>query len=549
MMNEQDTEIKQDEVSFSESTIFDAPKTIEIKQKKPSRNKKTWLLILLIVIIAAVLVGGIFLIQRFLPEKPGEQSEDSIESSLPQYDSLINKAAKGLNGIQSFTWDYEGKSYSIKKNESKTWEIDEFGDVPYNSDGITSLLQDFVTVYPCSILSEDGTAEEISLCELGTPSAHVKVSYTDGDTFEANFGCLSHANQSDYYMQVVGDPAIYCVESYLYQDATTDPTTLLAMRLVEAPSPASDDTTGVAKVTAMTLSGFLRSKPVSMRYTTADDPSSLKMACNLLITKPYLRASDTDATASWDTDLVSLNAEGVTAVHPTAEELKKYGLDTPHSVCELTVSIRKTTDEDGNDLETPKVYNTVKHTIRLGSLRDDKDYYCMVDDIDVIYEVYAEDVPWAELAYDDLVNDNLFLRYITDIASISLTANGKTSVLSLKHGSSFDGETSTATLDATLDGKTMDTDNVRALYRKLMMVQRIAGVPENAVESGTPTLQITLKPVNKNDTNNTDFSFYPYSANRYLCKGSDGELYLVKASDIEELQNDISKFLDGKNLS
>lgn len=549
MMNEQDTEIKREDISFSESTIFDTPKTIETKQKKPSRNKKTWLLILLIVIIAAILVGGIFLIQRFLPENPGEESEDSIESSLPQYDSLVNKAAKGLNGIQSFTWEYEGETYTIKKNQSGSWAVEEFGDVPFNSEQLTSLLQDFVTVYPCSILSEHGTNEEVSLCELGTPSAHVKVSYTDGDIFEANFGCLSHANQSDYYMQVVGDPAIYCVEAYLFQDATTDPTSLLAMRLVEAPTPASDDTTGVAKVTAMTLSGSLRPSPVSMRYITAEDPSSLKMACNLLITKPYLRASDTDATASWDTDLVSLSAEGVTAVHPTSEELKQYGLDTPHSICELTVAIRKTTDEDGNDLDTPKVYNTVTHTIRLGALRDDKDYYCMVDDIDVVYEIYAEDVPWAELTYDDLVNDNLFLRYITDISSISLSVNGKTSVLSLKHGSSFDGETSTATLDATLDGKTMDTDNVRALYRKIMMVQRIAGAPKDTAVSGEPSLQIVLKPIDNSDTNNTSFSFYPFSANRYICEGSDGELYLVKASDVEELQSDIAKFLDGKNLT
>ena len=67
------------------------------------------------------------------------------------------------------------------------------------------------------------------------------------------------------------------------------------------------------------------------------------------------------------------------------------------------------------------VYNGVSFTVRLGGKDESGNYYAMLDGVDIVYTVAASNVPWAEEQYGDLLADFLFLEYITDLKSVTLT--------------------------------------------------------------------------------------------------------------------------------
>lgn len=515
-----------------ESTIFSDPTVVTNTKKVKAKSKKTWILILVILIVAAVLGLGIYGINHWIPSKQETSSSEESTSSLP---AIVSKSKDGsIDVISSVTIKNDEGTYTISKNKDGQMAVESFEGLPQATSNIETLLQNFIEIVPSKIVSEKATKEQLTAAGLIDSTYEVSITYTDNTTYAFCLGNLESAEAEGYYLCEKGKSTIYLVVADLFQAIDTPANSLLSTKLVNTPEPSKDDKSGVAKVEKMVLGGSIRPQPITMRYITDQDSSSVRLAGNMVITEPYYRGIDTEKTQEWDSTLVALNASGVAKVHPTAEELSSFGLSPARSTSDFTVSIRKTTDNEGNDLEKPQIYNTVTYSISLGNKNEEGFYYAMVQDVDIVYLVTADSVPWAELLYDDLVNDNLFLRYITDVSDITLTIDGIDSTIHLKHGKGEDSDGSeVATLEASTGNKVYDTDKIRSLYSAMMMIQRLAAAPADVIETGTPALTIKLTPLNASDTDRTDFSFYPYSANRYLCFASDGDCYLVKAADIE----------------
>ena len=109
--------------------------------------------------------------------------------------------------------------------------------------------------------------------------------------------------------------------------------------------------------------------------------------------------------------MLSLYAIRAVKAHPTAAQLKEYGLDKPYSTAEITLcgAVLKV---HRRRQDNRHFYNTTKHTVKLGKKDDEGNYYALVNDINAIYLVAPSSVPWAELKYDDIASEMLFLRDI-----------------------------------------------------------------------------------------------------------------------------------------
>lgn len=117
-----------------------------------------------------------------------------------------------------------------------------------------------------------------------------------------------------------------------------------------------------------------------------------------------------------------------------------------------------------------KYYNVSAHTVKLGNKDENGNYYCTVDDVQVIYLVSSGAVPWAELQYDDVADPMLFVTDIQNVDSITITNQGTETTFKLEH---FPDETEADDkMKVTLDGKQMDTKNFRRLYQLMMSISR-----------------------------------------------------------------------------
>lgn len=173
----------------------------------------------------------------------------------------------------------------------------------------------------------------------------------------------------------------------------------------------------------------MRTSPLILRRSTADD--NLNNSSNYVITKPYFRAANSSsAVVTALGTYTSVTASGVEKPYPTAEDLKRYGLDDPYSTAVFTLAVETTeTSETSGESAKTSYYNIQKHTIQLGNKNDNGEYYALVYNEDqripVVYLFSASSVAWAEAQYDDVAETLLFLRNIDSLSNVILTAGGR----------------------------------------------------------------------------------------------------------------------------
>ena len=174
---------------------------------------------------------------------------------------------------------------------------------------------------------------------------------------------------------------------------------------------------------------------------------------------------------------------------------------------------------------------------------DDGQYYVMVDDLNVIYLVAADSIPWVEVTYNDVASTMLFLEDITGVQSIVVTENGKTTTFSLTHDA--EAEDNDDMLTVKVDGKQTDTANFRQLYQVLMGVTRIGTADKTP--TGTPDMIIRINPLDSRDKT-VEAKLYKTSGSRYTCVMLDGDVYAVAAGSVETVSKQMANYLNGKDV-
>ncbi len=517
-----------------ESTLFSAPR--EITKKKSSKRRLTTLLIA--IAVTACLGGGLLIAKLTGHLEKAESSTDNSTAapSTAPADPTATLADTIASGeIKNVSVVFGETTYDLVPNKDGALAVAKFVDMPRNGGAVNDLVTAYASITPIQAFFEAPDDEEIAACGLDAPSLTVTVTYHDDSVHTLTLGHAAFGDQAGYYGRLDDDPTIWLFDIEYYESAAMNPSDFVAKTLIVAPSPKSDDPVGTARLKTIALSGSNREQEVFLRYIKPDDDKSLQMCGKYVLEKPFFRAVDNTIVDSWDTSLTGLYATTVEAVHPTAEQLASYGLDEPHSKATLTFGVYKSTDLNGNLLDNPEWYNEVSYTLSLGKRTEDNAYYyAMLDGIDAVYTVSTAVVPWSEVDYDTVVNKALFLRYITDLSGVNVTVNGDAYSLGLTHSTKKDENgKETAVLTATVNKGPIDESEARGLYENLMMVKRVDVAPDDAKATGEPAL--TIETISLKGEPDIKFSFYPYSDTRYLCENSDGDRFLVKSTDVEEL--------------
>jgi len=380
---------------------------------------------------------------------------------------------------------------------------------------------------------------------LDEPQAVVTVTYYDnttktfevGDMTPDQNGCYFREKDSMHiYIQPVETTAILLQSPLDYVSTTV-------MAEPEVKASAQGETEVVLR--KMSLSGSVRrDNPFSFRLVTSED-SDTYIYYSYIITEPFVKG----ANSSYDTALnafTSIEAHMVVNVAPTAADLKNYGLTDPYSVAKFTLASRTTVTmdtEDGNTVSNTTYKDLEEHTVMVGA-KNDTYYYVRIDNNPVVYLVPADQLPFAEMQYNDLADTLLFLEDITDMGQFRVTLPERETVFHLTHDdNSMD---TSKNLTVTVDGKTYDTMNFRHLIQSFMNINRYGNLTKD-INSLEKKLEIAI--IRRDQTTPIlTVKFYEVTSNQYAVVLSNGEKYQVKASDVKNAITQYENYLAGKTV-
>ena len=526
--------------------------------------------------VAVVALVALLLVLVFLlPGSGGEDASSTAvsDTSVTVLDKSTDADGKTVdNPIKSIQITLRDETFTFSQNEDGDLVADPYKDLPINTSEISYLVSTLKTVTATKEISSnpespsdygftgefaapdssDASAVSSSVSSAAKAekavglTAQISVTYHDDSIHSFEVGRESPTKEG-YYLREVGTNPVYLVDSTFASTISQPSTAYIGRNVVTAPTVKTDDDNGQAILREIELTGRVRTSPLILRRSTADD--NLNNSSNYVITKPYFRAANSSsAVVTALGTYTSVTASGVEKPYPTAEDLKRYGLDDPYSTAVFTLAVETTeTSETSGESAKTSYYNIQKHTIQLGNKNDNGEYYALVYNEDqripVVYLFSASSVAWAEAQYDDVAETLLFLRNIDSLSNVILTAGGRETDFALEHFP--DASEKDDQMKVTADGQQYDTDNFRNLYQVLMSIYRKGAAP--AEPAGDPVLSIKLVPTTASD-GVVELSIYKHDPNVFIVRFTTGETYAVNASEVNEAVKQLGNYLEGKDV-
>lgn len=538
-VNEQtETEAVEVETAADPFAAFENPEFRTKEDVDGSKKRKKTIILSSLIGAFAVLATLIVLLVFVFPKEEEETPTPSIDTTVTLFDKSTSEVACPV------------KSATIKL-KSGTIEFVNVDDKLFvkgyeKFDMHATNMGDLVNALTVCTLSKDlGDVEDFEQYGLTAPQAVVTVTYYDGSAKAFEIGDMT-PDQSGCYFREKDGKRLYIqplttTAIYMQQPLDYVSTTVLAEPKAEA--AAQGETEVVLR--KMSLSGEVRkNNPFAFRLVTSED-SDTYIYYSYIITEPFTKGTN----SSYDTALgafTQIQAESVVNIAPTAADLKEYGLDTPYSVANFTLSARTTVSmetSDGNTISNTTYKDLEEHTVMVGN-KNDTFYYVRIDDNPVVYLVAADNLPFAEMQYDDLADTLLFLEDIAQMSSFRVTLPEKETVFNLTHDDSSMDSSKNMTVKA--GDKTYDTMDFRYLIQNFMNITRYGSLTKdvNMLEQKME-IAITRR---EEKTPVLTVKFYEISGSQYAVVLSNGEKYQVKASDVKNTITQYENYLAGKKV-
>lgn len=533
----------------SSEDLFSAFEEVHrVEKQTPSRKKlpkRTRTLILTSGL--AVLLAAILLVLTLLPH-PGVGGSES-SSSTPVVDTtitLLDKTIKDAVAISRVDIENSEESFSFQYDTTeKKLLLKGYEDITLNEELTETLIAYTTLISAANKVNAPGVLKEYG---LDTPLAKATVTYTDGSTVTLTVGNTT-PSQDGYYTQISGDTNVYifasdCVYLFTVRAASFADTTLLT-----TPTVKKDDANGTAVLKEVNYSGKNHPTPLKIRRSYHTDSEEMTLF-SYIITKPYTRGT-TDAVIGQLSNFKSLAASQALYLHPTAEQKKKLGFNDPLTVMEVTMAVETSEDTDTAESSTTNTvvaekkiyYNSYSTTITVGSMDSSSNYVVMVDGINAIFLVNNGALSAiAERTYENSVNQLLFLKNISQLGRISVTANDKQHDFYLTHYP--EKENNDETMVVTESGKIYPTEDFRELYLMLMGLERY-GTPSGTYEK-TATLKIDI--YTTNGTHYLGATYYPISGTLCAVETTEGEIFTTRWRNVTHFVEQIENYLNGKKV-
>lgn len=502
-----------------------------------------------VVLLLGVLLGVLVLTQ---PEEDASSEESSAASDASvelltvkreeasSEESGAEKDASSL--IKEATVTYDGETYTMQQKADGTLCIKGYEKLPVATAYFDSFEKAVTSIVAVQEIVSTGVDADYG---LDKPLATATVTYYDGTKATMTLGAAA-PQDAGYYFRLSGKEGIYLVESDLAGTLMQPSVSYIGTTLITAPvvkeNSKTEDTVVLRDVT---MKGPGLDREYSYRLV-ADDDSGEYVYSTYVLTYPYMRATDSNKLGETVLSATSVYATMAVAPFPKKADLEKYGLATPHITATIHTAVQavetiEASSEDEEDTTVTSYYNVQEHTIRLSKVEGGF-FYALVDDIDCIYMISTSALEWATLTYEDCVTPLMFLKDITTVSEMTFTYNGKTTTFGMTHNP--EEEDNEKNMTVTMDGKPVVTDHFRSFYQVLMGIERGGAAPTGP--SGKADIAFTYNDIGTDDV--VTIELFKHSASIYIGRFDGGDIFKVRASEIDYLIRQYQNLLDGKEV-
>lgn len=417
---------------------------------------------LLLVGAVLVVLGGAFAALKLTDKQP------EAESSAPD-DTAISLLSKQIDDVQSMqVTNKNGGFIILPKTKEQVTSAGTSTQTTYTVQGLEGLplyetAAENVVKDGFSLVASKNVGNVSSLSDYGLdhPTAEIRVNFKDGTSFDYLLG--SEAAGSDgYYMAGKDSDNVYVVsvDSGMF-NGTKDFVKKELYSLTDATSGQETQAIKAISIDSPHLNEQLAVTSDGNTVTVSDGKQKLSV--------------DDEQYSALATAISTITADEVEAIHPTAEDKKKYGLDVPYLTLTFTAG-------------------SAKHTLKAGSTQNGM-RYLMADDINAIFGLKEETAKvWATATMFSLRTKFVQIPGIADVSGLDVTAGGKT--YTFEKTRTRNTEKSTADSEVfdyavTCNGKALTYEpNFQKFYQNIVAVQVLEEA--NADSDGVATAMNSL---------------------------------------------------------
>lgn len=559
----------QTEENLTDGTVFSADyegeagrSRIEERQKKrrqASKKKKKKVNKPLIGVIAAVVIVGILVGVYFLVNSMQGAQEEELGSTYPthengeQYavDAMGNEidSYKDVNGnivsagvIELMSYSpFEMKDMHIE-NEYGTFEVSVYvpiekttnaaGEEVESTDHIEYTIKGYEDVdfsggvgTVASMLANLSSTQIIDVMGknpqdygLTEPRATVEANYNTGEAVILLIGNEAPGGVGTYVKATEQENGvIYLVDTSAVESVFFNPVEYVNTSITDS---ASDDDT--LRPVEFTIRGKNFPEPVVIVQN--NDETSLS---TYKMTEPSEKFVNMEKGTGMVGSVRSLTAESVAAVHPSEDQLKKYGLDKPQTTIEAK-------------------YTDISYTLSASTPNEENQVYVYAKEKDTIYVVLADRVLWASANYEDFVYEYIMRPSKEYVESIDVKTGDKAYTFTLKEEKVTDDGDNEFTQIVASYGKTkLEQGYFDAFYENLVSA-KYTGEYDGKESADKAFLTITF---NYNNDKKSDTVVYTEGESRkYEAKVNDSENGFVYDTYITQLVKDTKAMSENKKV-
>lgn len=407
--------------------------------------KKQLIILIVCLLLAAVLGGVLWFLMGYDPDA------SNSSSFVSQTVSLRNITETTLESVKI---ENEQGTYTLKTVAENEYTLEGYEDGNLNSTMLSSMAKIFTSLSATEMVAE--SPEDLAPYGLDQPRVTMTAQYADQSSFKIYLG-NDAPGDNGVYGKVEGDPAVYLLSSYTFENAFKTPLEYFLTTITNEPQT----TDGSIVPEKLTLEGTLREEPIVLvRNVNQSEEQKNYNLSGYIMEQPRQRAINiTDEFSSMLTELLALSADSVVGYQPTEEQLKEFGLDVPYSIIEFSYNN----------------YNNEPKTVRLQLSQPDEsgNAYMMKDGDKTVYQIHAVDYLWYELDYPTLISTLQLLPFIDTIDTMTLQFDDGT-----EYAFKLEGEGDE--LIVTCNGENISTDKFRKYY------QAVVGIPSEEYTTDTP---------------------------------------------------------------
>ena len=561
---EQEAAKKPEKAPFIEegSTIF-AVKSDAVREKQKKRQKKTKTAgrrrirnLVMMGAMVLLLAGGIVAAVLLIPKPVEEDPEDPASNPFD-----ITVFSKETTELSRVTLVRKAGNLSVKRKASDTastasstdaaeWEMEGYAaNIPFSSSAMSSLASSAASLSASAKVEDSLTGVDLVAYGLNEPQLTVKVETVGGASYDIRLGNKT-PDKNGYYASTTEADGIYYIESYAFDGYNKQVIDLLDLALTTAPVDTSteekpddyfaagqDGMSQLARFDEVQFGGTAI-KPYTIKYQNVDAEASI-ISQYIIPQDASKRALDDQKVSEiLGTIAYPITASGAYVIKPDKAALAKYKMDKPEYIFTYKIKGVPTTLKLSTAPAGSNVSSGTESTTDSSS-----DYYAvMVGDRPVIYMISKSSLPFIAYKQTDYYSTLIFLKNISTVKRITITVDGTAHVFDLEHGKD---EEDYDTLIVKGDGKTLDVDNFRTFYQKI-----IGFNPQNYTETtttGGPEVKMVFDYVSGGASDTVEL--VPAQNLRYLYKLNGQGDALVTSEAVSKFKGYVGDVLANRTVS